>query len=403
MLIADHPHRERLRGQEHGLQEPERLLPKLPSGTVTFLFTDVEGSTTLLSELGAERYAEALAQHRAALRDAFAQHDGVEVDTQGDAFFVAFARASDAVAAALEGRAALGTGPLRVRMGIHTGEPIAIGEGYVGVDVHRAARVCAAGHGGQVLLTEATRNLLEEVDLRDLGERRLKDLSEPQRLYQVGSGEFPPLRTLDATNLPVVATSLLDREAEIADLVALLSSGSRLVTVTGAGGTGKTRLPSRWPPSLRGPSRTESSGCRLATFLIRDLVLPTVAQTLGATGDPRLLFAIEMRSCCSTTRSIFSMPPEMLGELLAAAPRLRLLVTSRAPLRLTGEREFPLEPLPDSDAVMLFVERARDVGRELSADGTVMAIAGASTACRSHWSSPRHGRSSSIRRTLLRA
>src|SRR5215204_263403 len=213
---------------------------ELPSGTVTFLFTDIEGSTRLLSELG-EGYADALAAHRRTLREAFARNRGVEVDTQGDAFFVAFERGSDAVATASEASQALAGGPIQVRMGIHTGEPTVTDEGYVGFDVHRAARVCAAGHGGQILLTESTRELLGELDLRDLGAHRLKDLAEPLHLYQLGTGEFPPLRTLYRTNLPLQATRFLGRERELAEVLQLLSS-SRLLTLTGPGGTGKTRL-----------------------------------------------------------------------------------------------------------------------------------------------------------------
>ena len=152
---------------------------ELPSGTVTLLFTDIEGSTRLLHELG-ERYAGALAEHRRLVREAVSEHGGVEVDTQGDAFFVAFERASDAVAAARDVQTALASGPVRVRIGLHTGEPVATEEGYVGTDVHRAARIMGAGHGGQVLVSEATRRLLDStVQLRDLGEHRLKDLSAP--------------------------------------------------------------------------------------------------------------------------------------------------------------------------------------------------------------------------------
>ena len=173
----------------------------LPTGTVTFLFTDIEGSTRLLYELG-DRYADALAEHRRVLRAVFARNDGVEVDMQGDAFFVVFARASDAVLAAGEAQAALEGGPISVRMGLQTGEPSVTGEGYVGLDVHRAARIAAAGHGGQVLLGQATRELVE-VEVRDLGEHRLKDLSAPERLFQLGNREFPRLRTLYQTNLPV--------------------------------------------------------------------------------------------------------------------------------------------------------------------------------------------------------
>ena len=168
----------------------------LPSGTVTFLFTDIEGSSRLLVELGAESYAEALADHRRAMRAALARHRGVEVGTEGDAFFVAFARASDALAAAQDGQAALAGGPIRVRMGIHSGEPLLTEDGYVGIDVHRAARIAAAGHGGQVLLSQTTRGLIDPgLALRDLGEHRLKDLPEPQRLFQLGRTTFPPLKS----------------------------------------------------------------------------------------------------------------------------------------------------------------------------------------------------------------
>src|SRR6266699_1019317 len=158
----------------------------LPSGTVTFLFTDVEGSTRLLHELGADRYAEALAEHRRILREAFGAHGGVEVDTQGDAFFVALPTAPGALAAAAAALDGLSTGPIRVRMGVHTGTPHVGDEGYVGVDVHRAARVAAAGHGGQVLISASTAALLGTDGLLDLGEHRLKDLSAPERVYQLG-------------------------------------------------------------------------------------------------------------------------------------------------------------------------------------------------------------------------
>ena len=198
-------------------------MPELPAGTVTFLFTDIEGSTRLLQEHGS-RYADLLAEHRRALRDAFTRHSGVEVDTQGDAFFVAFPSAADAVAAAAEARHELEAGPIRVRMGIHTGEPIVTDEGYVGVDVHRAARIAAAAHGGQIVLSETTRRLLDsDTATRDLGEHRLKDLTGPERLHQLGDGDFPPLRTLDATNLPVASSPLVGREHELDELVALLS------------------------------------------------------------------------------------------------------------------------------------------------------------------------------------
>jgi class 3 adenylate cyclase len=165
----------------------------LPTGTVTFLFTDVEGSTRLLHELG-DAYADVLAEHRRVLREAFTRHDGVEVDTQGDAFFVAFAKASDALSAAAAAHDALASGPIKVRMGLHTGEPLLTEEGYVGIDVHRAARIAAAGHGGQILLSRSTRDLVGDGGLRDLGEHRLKDLTAPERIYQVGDDCFAPLK-----------------------------------------------------------------------------------------------------------------------------------------------------------------------------------------------------------------
>src|SRR5213596_2175272 len=212
-----------------------------PSGTVTFLFTDVEGSTKLLNELG-DAYADVLGEHRRVLRDAFAVHGGVEVDTQGDAFFVAFARASDALNAAAEAQRSLEAGPVKVRMGIHTGEPALTDEGYVGIDVHRAARIAAVGHGGQVLVSQSTRDLVSE-ELRDLGEHRLKDLTAPERIYQLGGDEFPPLRSLNQSNLPEQPTPFVGREKELLDVLALAGDAKlRLLTLTGAGGSGKTRL-----------------------------------------------------------------------------------------------------------------------------------------------------------------
>ena len=211
-----------------------------PHGTVTFLFTDIEGSTRLLQELGDE-YADVLADHRRTLREEFARHGGVEVGTEGDSFFVAFAKASDALAAAAAAREALADGPIRVRMGLHTGEPTVTEEGYVGIDVHRAARIAAAGHGGQILVSQATRDLAGADRLRDLGVHRLKDLAAPERLYQLGDDEFPPLRSVDQTNLPVQPTPFVGRERELAEVLALLDS-HRIVTLTGPGGSGKTRL-----------------------------------------------------------------------------------------------------------------------------------------------------------------
>ena len=223
------------------MTEEER---RLPAGTVTFLFTDIELSTQTMEAMGNDAYAEALDSHRRLLRDAFGAHDGHEVGTEGDSFFVAFGRAGDALAAALDGQRALDGHPLRVRMGLHTGEALVRENDYVGHDVHKAKRVSDAGHGGQILVSQATAELVRDtVDLLDLGPHRLKDLGEPQRLYQAGPGTFPRLRSLETFthNLPAQRTTFIGRETEIADIRTLLEQ-SKLVTPTGVGGCGKTRL-----------------------------------------------------------------------------------------------------------------------------------------------------------------
>ena len=214
------------------------MRPDLPAGTVTFLFTDVEGSTRLLHALGAEAYAAALAEHRRVIREACSSEGGVEVDTQGDAFFFAFPTAPGALEAASAFNETLASGPISVRVGLHTGTPFLTDEGYVGGDVHRAARIAACGHGGQVLVSSSTAQLVE-LGLQDLGEHRLKDLSAPERIYQLGSGEFPALKSLYRTNLPIPATPFLGRERELSEVVELITEyDARLLTLTGPGGTG---------------------------------------------------------------------------------------------------------------------------------------------------------------------
>jgi class 3 adenylate cyclase len=194
-----------------------------PSGTVTLVFTDVEGSTRLLRELGRDRYQTALAEHREVVRGACARHAGYEVDTAGDGFFYAFATAGQAVAAVEEAMAGLEETVILVRVGVHTGEPGLDPPKYVGLEVHKAARIMSAGHGGQVLLSQATRELLgEDVELHDLGEHQLKDLSEPLRLYQLGRGKFPPPKSLSSSNLPTPATPLIGRTRELTELASLL-------------------------------------------------------------------------------------------------------------------------------------------------------------------------------------
>ena len=253
----------------------------LPSGTVTLLFTDIEGSTRLLNELGAEAYDEALAEHRRLLREAFARRGGVEVDTQGDAFFYAFPSAPEAIEAAGEGQQALSVGPDPRRMGLHTGRPHVGREGYVGEDVHLAARIAAAGHGGQVLVSQATRALVDR-ELADLGEHRLKDFSEPVWIFQLGEERFPPLKTISNTNLPRPASSFVGREREVSDVVELLRDGARLVTLSGPGGSGKTRLAIESAAELVPEFRNGVFWIGLAALRDPALVAETVAQTLGA-------------------------------------------------------------------------------------------------------------------------
>ncbi len=327
-------------------------MAELPTGTVTFLFTDIEGSTRLLSELG-ERYAEVLAKHRLVFTNAIEQHGGVVVDTQGDAFFVAFGRAADAVAAAEEAQQEL---EIPVRMGIHTGEPELTAGGYVGMDVHRAARICAAAHGRQVVVSQATRDLVE-IPLLDLGEHRLKDLGQPLRLYQLGEDEFPSLHSLNQTNLPAQPSPLVGRERELEELLPLIQE-ARLVTLTGPGGSGKTRLALQTAAELVESFEGGVFWVGLSAVSDPELVLPTVAQAIGAQNgvadhirDKHMLLLLD------NLEQVVDAGPD-LSQMLQLCPNLQLLATSRALLRIAGERDYPVDPLPDDDAVALFQERA---------------------------------------------
>jgi predicted ATPase len=324
------------------------------------LFTDIEGSTRLLHDLG-ERYADVLADHRRVLRGAFSENGGVEVDTQGDAFFFVFARASDAVAAAREAQAALGAGLVSVRMGIHTGEPVVTREGYVGADVHRAARIMAAGHGGQVVVSEATRQLLDsEPNLRDLGEHRLKDLGAPQRLYQVGDDAFPPLRTLYRTNLPVQSSALVGRENELAEAGALLRA-HRLLTLTGPGGSGKTRLGLQLAADALEQFPDGVFWVPLQALRDPALVERAIAGSVGAEGELHEHIATKtLLVLLDNFEQIVEAAPTV-SSLLAATPSAKVLVTSREPLRVEFEHRYPVEPLPEHDAEALFIERACSV------------------------------------------
>jgi predicted ATPase/class 3 adenylate cyclase len=334
---------------------------ELPRGTVTFLFSDVEGSTRLLHELGAERYSRLLAEHRRVLREAFEQYGGVEVDTQGDAFFVAFPTAPGALAAAREAQAALEQGSIRVRIGVHTGTPLLTGEGYVGADVHRAARIAAAGHGGQVLVSASAAALAASDELRDLGTHRFKDLSAPERVYQLGGGEFPPLKALFRVELPTPATPLIGRQRELAEALALLRE-CHLVTLTGAGGIGKTRLALEIASEVATEFVDGVIWVPLSGVQDPALVLPTIGQVVGSqNGVEEQLAEKEMLILVDNFEQVIE-ASSTVAELLIRCPRLRLLVTSRALLNVAAEREYAVLPLSDADAVALFQARASRPG-----------------------------------------
>jgi predicted ATPase/class 3 adenylate cyclase len=331
---------------------------ELPAGTVTFLFTDVEGSTKLLHELGAEAYADVLAEHRRVLRGAFAAHGGVEVDTQGDAFFVVFPSAPGALEAAAEAKKSLASGPIRARMGIHTGTPHLGSDGYVGADVHLGARIAASGHGGQILVSQATRALVP-VKLEDLGEHRLKDFAEPVGIFQLGSEHFPPLRTISNTNLPRPASSFVGREREVAEVTALFEDGARLVTLSGPGGSGKTRLAIEAASELVPDFKHGTFWVGLAALRDPALVPETIAQTLGAKdGLAEHIGERELMLLLDNLEQVVEAAPE-LASLVEACPNLRLIVTSRERLRIRGEVEYPVLPLAELEAVELFCQRGR--------------------------------------------
>jgi predicted ATPase/class 3 adenylate cyclase len=334
----------------------------LPTGTVTFLFTDVEGSTRLLHELGEEAYAAALGEHRQVLRAAFAAHGGAEVDTQGDAFFVAFPTAPGALAAAAASLDGLAGGRISVRIGLHTGTPLLTDEGYVGEDVHRAARIAAAGHGGQVLVSTSTAALVDSDVLHDLGEHRLKDLSAPERIYQVGDDEFPALKSLYRTNLPIPATPFLGRETEVGEVGALLARPDvRLLTLTGPGGTGKTRLALQAAAEASDAYPDGVFWVPLAPLRDPALVLEEASRAVGANdglaehiADKQLLLLLD------NFEHLLDAAAGLAGPL-AACPNLRLMVTSRAPLHISGEQEYSVPPLAPDDGVQLFSSRARAI------------------------------------------
>ncbi len=368
----------------------------LPTGTVTFLFTDIEGSTRLLRQLG-DRYTDVLAEYRQLVRGAIRAGGGHEVDTQGDAFFVSFTRARDAVTAAVAAQRAFARQQwpegmaVRVRMGLHTGEPLQVAAGYVGMDVHRAARISAAAHGQQILLSDATRALVQDdlppdTVLRDLGEHRLRDLARPLHIFQVIAPdlptEFPALRSLDTlpNNLPRQITSFIGREREMAEVKRLLSS-TVLLTLTGTGGSGKTRLALQVAADRLDGFPDGVWVVELAPLADPALVPRAVASAFGilegsgrpvteALADflrPKSLLLIldnceHLLEACAT----------LADTLLRRCPSLRVLATSREGLGIAGELTYrvpslslpdlkhlpSLEELTQFEAVRLFVERA---------------------------------------------
>jgi predicted ATPase/class 3 adenylate cyclase len=326
-----------------------------PSGIVTLVFTDIEGSTRLLEELGVQEYLRALTEHRRVVRDAFV--GGYEVGCEGDSFFYAFVSAGEAVTAVERAMHGLEPGPIRIRVGVHTCEPGLDPPAYVGLDVHLAARIMAAGHGGQVLLSKRAHDLVK-ADTRDLGEHRLKDIVGPVPLYQLGTRPFPPLKTIANTNLPRPASSFIGRERELLEVVALLGDGTRLLTLSGPGGSGKTRLAIEAAAELVGEFRAGVFFVELAGLNDPALVIATIAQTLGASeevsmhiGERELLLVLD------NFEQVIGAAPE-LRRLVEACPNLKLLVTSRELLCVRGEVDYDVPPLASADAVSLFCARA---------------------------------------------
>lgn len=366
-----------------------------PPSELTMLFTDIEGSTRLLNRLGAG-YSDVLATHRRILRTAFASAGGRELGTEGDSFFVVFATAPEAVTAAAAGQLGLEVGPwpddlhLRVRMGLHTGHPEPFEDNLVGLDVHLAARISATAHGGQVVLSSATAARVAEAlpagtSLVGLGVHRLKDITEPQQLSQLVvpgmPATFPPLRSLGAPgSLPASPTPLIGRQDDVATVSSLLSqNGPRIVTLTGPGGTGKTRLSLAVAEGLSASFPDGVHFVDLATSTEHSMAWTTLAEMLGRSGDSQsdLLDHLRDRMLLVVLDNLEQLPDAgapVVSALLGATNRLRLLATSRRPLRVAGEQEYPVPPLglPEEHAgrtalevaaragsVQLFVQQAR--------------------------------------------
>lgn len=358
------------------------MSPNPPSGIVTLLFTDIEGSTKLLRTLTPEAAVEAFAIHGRVLREACALFGGYEQRTEGDSFFIVFQDATSAVAAAVAAQRQLaaqtwpGGVPVRVRMGLHTCEPTQVDGEYFGLDVHRAARIESAGHGGQVLLSHATRTvaeLPEGVTLRDLGEHRLKDLAQPEWIHQLEieglNSDFPALNSLETpTNLPASVTPLIGRESDVTALEELLGSeGVRMVTITGTGGSGKTRLAIAVAARLGEVFRnglvfvdltTTTDPAQVASAVAMALELPIVP---GVPAMESVVTQLRDRAVLLVLDNFEHVAAAAgdLATLLHGARRVKAIVTSRAALRIAAEREYPLQLLTPDASLELFVERAR--------------------------------------------
>ena len=370
----------------------------LPTGTVTFLFTDIEGSTALLQELGPD-FLPTRDRHDHAIRAAIEQGGGIEIATEGDSFFAVFPTAIGALRAAVAAQRALAAEPatkgrrIEVRMGLHTGEGQLGGASYVGIDVHRAARIASAGHGGQVVVSDATRGLVESqlpdgVTLRDLGNHRLKDLPHSEHLHDlmiVGIRiDFPTLRSTTArpTNLPLQLTSFVGRHHEVSGLVAQLEA-SRLVTLTGVGGTGKTRLAVEVADSLVERYPDGVWFVDLSSAAEDEAVLGLTAAALAIKSEPGRapLDSLLARLASSRTLLVLDNCEQVLDavadlavRILSRSPEVRILATSREALAIPGEAVRPVpalgipgtgttsvEAVAATDAVRLLVERASAV------------------------------------------
>jgi predicted ATPase/class 3 adenylate cyclase len=366
----------------------------LPTGTVTLLFSDIEGSTLMLNRLG-DRWGEALSAQRSILRAVWTEHDGHEMGTEGDSFFVVFPSASQALAAAVEGQRRLQRHDwpngvaLRVRMGLHTGEPQRHEDGYIGMDVHLAARIAATANGGQIVVSSSTHALVgqppEHVSLRDLGQHRLKDIAEPEQLYDVEVpgllAAFPPLRSLGTrANLPTYSTEIVGRELELAELQGLIGErGVRLVTLTGPGGTGKTRLAVELASLLQEDYPCNTFFVELHTADRAALMWSGIAEAVGAVGESdqlpheRALRFLSDRQALLVLDNLEQVVDAdvVVSQLLNDAPHVRVIATSRRPLHLVDEHEYPVSTLAvperrtdggispeESGAVALFVRRA---------------------------------------------